>query len=130
MSYTIVSAAYGDPEHKTAVVMTYEAGAVAASQVDTPGLWAEMLAAVEPSAYVAPVPPPAKTYKADVWRRATDAEAETIAAVLSQQTVRKQRLFNDADYLNHADPEFVELKAGFVQVFGQARADELLAPSA
>lgn len=89
-------------------------------------------AGVEVGAYEPPevIVPPAKTYKADIWRRATDAEAETIVAVLSQQSVRKQRLFNDATILDHADPEFTELKAGFVQAFGQARADELLAPSA
>lgn len=70
-----------------------------------------------------------RTYKADIWRRATDAEAETIVAVLAQQSIRKQRLFNDATVLDHADPGFIELKAGFVQAFGQQRANELLAPS-
>jgi hypothetical protein len=78
-----------------------------------------------------PVPPsPSITYKADIWRRATDAEAATIVAVLGQQSLRKQRLFNDATVLGHADPEFTELKAGFIQAFGAARADQLLAASA
>lgn len=76
-----------------------------------------------------PLPGVGITYKADIWRRATDEEAETIVAVLAQQPTRKQRLFNDATVLSHADPEFAELTAGFVVAFGQDRADELLAPS-
>jgi hypothetical protein len=85
---------------------------------------------VPPVESVTPEPVlPSMTYKADIWRRASDAEAETIVAVLGQQTVRKQRLFNDATVLSHADPEFAELRAGFIAAFGEARASELLAPS-
>lgn len=70
------------------------------------------------------------TYKADIWRRATDAEAETIVAVLGSLPIRRQRIFNDAIHLDHADADFPDLMAGFVQAFGQARATVLLAPSA
>lgn len=69
------------------------------------------------------------TAKADIWRRATDAEAETIVEVLGRQTVRKQRLFADAQYIDHSDPLFADLLAGFVAAFGQTRTDEILASS-
>lgn len=128
MTYTILSAQFANADNTAAVLMTEEAAAVLISEADTPDAWAAMLAWGEPAAYEAG-PVTGITYKADLWRRATDAEAETIVAVLSQQPIRKQRLFNDADHLDHADPEFAELKARFVQVFGQERADELLAPS-
>lgn len=80
----------------------------------------------------APPPPPAppqRTDKADIWRRVSDAEAETIVAVLGQQTTRKQRLFNDAQYIDHSDELYAELLAGFVQQFGADRAAVILAPS-
>lgn len=80
---------------------------------------------------VVPVAPArAITYKADIWRRATDPEAEIIVAVLSARPVRRQRLFNDATHIDHADADFPELLAGFTQAFGAARATTLLAPSA
>lgn len=69
------------------------------------------------------------TYKADIWRRATDVEAETIQLSLDSQPVRKRNLFRDAVYLAHNDAEFVELKAGFESAFGVSRAAELLAVS-
>lgn len=129
MTYTIISAQYANENNTAAVIRTEEAGAVLLSEKDTPDEWAAMLAWGTPDAFDPPEIPSAITYKADIWRRATDGEAETIVAVLGQQSIRKQRLFNDATVLNHADPEFAELKAGFVQAFGPARADELLAPS-
>ncbi len=75
-----------------------------------------------------PAPPaPALTFKKDIWVRATDEEAETIEQVLSQQSLRKQRIYAEAQYLDHADPLYGELYAGFVQAFGKERADQLLA---
>jgi hypothetical protein len=71
-----------------------------------------------------------RTYKADIWRRATDAEAATIDAQINAQPIRLRNLFRDCDHLDHADPYFIGLKEGFVEAFGQGRADELLAPSA
>lgn len=129
MSYTIQSAQYANEDNTAAIIMTDEAGAVLVSEGDTPELWAEMQAWGTPDAFVPAPTAPAKTYKADIWRRASDTEAETIVAILAQQPVRKQRLFNDATVLDHADPDFSDLKAGFVAVFGQDRADELLAAS-
>lgn len=77
-------------------------------------------------------PPPTVvvTYKADIWRRATDAEAEAIQASIDAQPARKRNLFRDALYLQHDDLEFAELRAGFTAAFGEARAKELLAVSA
>ena len=75
----------------------------------------------------APPPVPALTFKKDIWVRATDEEAETIEQVLSQQSPRKQRIYAEAQYLDHADPLYGELYAGFVQAFGKERADHLLA---
>jgi hypothetical protein len=72
---------------------------------------------------------PVITLKADIWRRVTDSEAETIIRVLGQQSPRKQRLFADAQNLDHADENFAELYAGFVAAFGKERADVILAPS-
>lgn len=69
------------------------------------------------------------TYKADIWRRATDTEAETVIAILAQQSTRLQRLFEDAQYLDPTDADYPTLRAGFVQAFGDARSAELLAPS-
>jgi hypothetical protein len=76
------------------------------------------------------LPPPSPILdKADIWRRATDAEAETIVQALGQQSVRKQRLFNDAQYIDLTDPDFADLQQGFVAAFGADRAAQLLAPS-
>lgn len=69
------------------------------------------------------------TYKKDIWVRATDAEADTIEQVLAQQSTRKQRIFADAQYLDHADPLFAELREGFEAAFGKERASQLLAGS-
>lgn len=78
----------------------------------------------------APLEIPRRTYKADIWRRATDAEAATIDANLEAKGLRMRNLFNDAQHLDHADPLFLDLKEAFAQAFGDQRADELLAPSA
>ena len=69
------------------------------------------------------------TYKADIWRRATDEEAVTLDAALKAAPLRLQRLFDGATRLVHDDPDFGSLKVGIAQAVGQARADELLAPS-
>lgn len=79
-------------------------------------------------------PPPAppldlRTAKADIWRRATDAEADTILAGLDALPPRKRQIYNDATYLDHSDPLFDELADGFIQAFGEVRASELLAVS-
>lgn len=96
------------------------------------GLEVEMTPAEEAEFFAnrpVPVELPSRTFKADIWRRATDAEASTIDTQINAQPVKLRNLFRDCDFLSHADPYFAALKDGFVQAFGQARADELLAPS-
>jgi hypothetical protein len=84
----------------------------------------------KPQPYIPPSEPAGRTAKADIWRRATDAEASVIAQALDALPLRKRRIYDDATYLDHGDPMFAELWAGFVQAFGNARASELLAVSA
>lgn len=74
-------------------------------------------------------PAPVKIYKADIWRRSTDVEAEVIDAALSSQPVRLRNLFRDAAFLSSDDELFEPLRAAFVSAFGAARASELLAAS-
>lgn len=67
--------------------------------------------------------------KADVWRRATDAEAAVIDAQLNAQSVRLRRLWQDAQDIRSTDELYPLIFDGFVAAFGEARAVELLAPS-
>jgi hypothetical protein len=55
VSYTIVSAAFANPEHTSAVIVTEEAGSVAISEVDTPDDWADMLAWGDPTVFELPL---------------------------------------------------------------------------
>ena len=70
-----------------------------------------------------------RVYKADVWRRATDAEAAQIDALLKAQPVRLQRLWDDAQFLLTTDELFASVQAGAVSLFGAERAAELLQPT-
>lgn len=54
MILTIQGAAFANAEHTAAVLQTLEAGAVLASAVDTPELWAAMLAQGTPAPYEPP----------------------------------------------------------------------------
>ena len=79
---------------------------------------------------------PPSTSKADIWRRATDAEAETIDALLrdpppdlGMSPVKLRRLWDDATSIDHTDPLFGTIRAIAVQHFGETRADALLKPS-
>ena len=79
--------------------------------------------------------PPA-TSKADIWRRATDAEAEVIDALLrdpppdlGMSPVKLRRLWDDATSIDHTDPLFGTIRAIAVQHFGEERADAILKPS-
>lgn len=70
-----------------------------------------------------------RIFKSDMWRRATESEAETIKAGLALRSVREQEIFATSSYISTDDPLFIPLMAGFVAAFGQTRANELLAPS-
>ena len=76
------------------------------------------------------------TSKADIWRRATDAEAEVIDALLrdpppdlGMSPVKLRRLWDDATSIDHTDPLFETIRAIAVEHFGEERADALLKPS-
>lgn len=86
-------------------------------------LTAEEIAALPPP----PPPPPRRIAKADIWRRATDAEAVTLDALLSAQPVRLRRMWADAQFLSTDDGLFPTVQAALVQAFGASRAAELLA---
>lgn len=73
--------------------------------------------------------PPTYTYKADIWRRCTDDEFVKLKAALDQAPPRMRQIFADATRLVHDDPDFAQLRGGIVAAVGEARADELLAPS-
>jgi len=73
---------------------------------------------------------PIVIYKADIWRRATDAEAVTIDAQLNAQPVRLRRMWQDSQMLSTSDEMYPIIKTAFIAAFGRARADVLLAPSA
>ncbi|KAB7788055.1 hypothetical protein [Methylorubrum populi] len=72
---------------------------------------------------------PTITYKADIYRRCTDAEAESIEMALAGAPVRQRRLFESALHLDHSDEAFAFAQEAMVGMFGKKRADELLAAS-
>jgi hypothetical protein len=77
-----------------------------------------------------PLPgPPVITFKADIWRRCTDVEADALDADLKAQPARIQRLFGDAQHIDHADPLFDLMRGAITARFGEERAAEILAPS-
>ncbi|MDV2988139.1 UNVERIFIED_CONTAM: hypothetical protein Q9R58_27950 [Methylobacteriaceae bacterium AG10] len=72
---------------------------------------------------------PVITFKADIWRRCTDEEAASIDEALKAAPIRQRRLFEDAQYLDHADEAFAFARTALVELFGETRAAELLAAS-
>lgn len=84
-----------------------------------------------PPAAAPPAPPagPVVTFKADIYRRCTDEEAEAIEMALAAAPVRQRRLFESAQFLEHTAPEFATMREAIAGMFGGARADELLAAS-
>lgn len=82
--------------------------------------------------YERPVPPPpvlTRIAKADVWRRLTEPEAVTLDAALQTAPLRLRRIFEAAQYLDTTDEDYPALRAGIVGALGEARADEVLAPT-
>lgn len=72
---------------------------------------------------------PVITYKADIYRRCTDAEAEAIEVALAAASVRQRRLFEESQFLNHNDEAFATMQTAMVGMFGKDRAAVLLAAS-
>jgi hypothetical protein len=83
----------------------------------------EEIAALPPP----PPPPPRRIAKADIWRRATDAEAVTLDALLNAQPVRLRRMWADAQFLSTDDDLYPSVESALTTAFGAARAAELLA---
>lgn len=73
---------------------------------------------------------PVLTYKADIWRRCSDDQAEALHDLLSKQPIKQQMIFNGASVIDHADPLFQSLHDAITQAFDKATADKILAPSA
>lgn len=76
-----------------------------------------------------PVAPLTTIFKADIWRRATDAEAAIIDAELNAQPVRLRRMWQDSQTLATTDEMYPAVYAAFLAAFGEERAKQLLAPS-
>lgn len=68
-------------------------------------------------------------YPADLWRRTTDEEAEAIDAAVQEQPLRLRRLFEMAQTFQSDDELWPLLMGAATDLFGEARALELLAPS-
>lgn len=84
--------------------------------------------------FVEPVAPsvalrPVITTKADLYRRCTEEEADEIEVALQAAPVRQRRLFESAQYLDHADEQFSAMFQALVTLFGAERAAVLLARS-
>lgn len=82
-----------------------------------------------PTPYTVQPTPPAPTVWGDVFRRMTDAEADTFDTLVKTKTKRFQWLVQKTQYIDRNDPLFTTLDAAFAAAFGRTRADELLAPS-
>jgi hypothetical protein len=72
-------------------------------------------------------PPPRRIAKADIWRRCTEPEAETLDTLLNAQPVRLRRMWADAQFLSTDDDMFPAVQAALATAFGATRAAELLA---
>lgn len=72
-------------------------------------------------------PAPRQIYKADIWRRATNAEADIMDAMLDSQPARLRRMWADAQYLQSDDELYATIEAALIGQFGATRAAELLA---
>lgn len=101
-------------------------------QYESPKRWAldgGELHAAEPEPEPVPATPSLITYKADIYRRCTDEEADAIEMALASASVRKRRLFESALHLDHTDEAFAFVEEALVGMFGKKRAGELLAAS-
>lgn len=70
-----------------------------------------------------------RLHKAELWRRLTEAEADALDAALAAAPTRLRRIFEVAQYLDAGDPDYPSLRDGIVAALGEARADEVLAPT-
>lgn len=68
-------------------------------------------------------------YPADLWRRASDEEAVAIDEAMQTQPLRLRRIFQNAQTFQSNDELWPLLFAAAVDLFGDARARQLLATS-
>ena len=66
---------------------------------------------------------------ADLWRRATDDEAEAIEAAMQSQPLRLRRIFQTATSYRSDDELWPLLLGVATELFGSERAEQLLARS-
>lgn len=68
-------------------------------------------------------------YPADLWRRVTNDEADVIAEAMQDQPLRLRKIFETAQVYRSDDELWPLLHGMAVQLFGETRASEILAPS-
>lgn len=73
--------------------------------------------------------PPGPTFKADIWKRATDEECAAMDQRLNETTPRLRRIYEAAQIITRDDELWSVLNAAMIGLFGEERAAELLAPS-
>lgn len=100
---------------------------------DTVGIgWSYANGKFTPPIVPDPGPQPPAAYrisKADIFRRATEDEADKLRALLSQVSVRMQEIYYGAPYVSTGDELYQTLHDAIEAELGSARANELLAPS-
>lgn len=72
---------------------------------------------------------PIVVFPADLWRRATDDEAQDIMDAMTAQPVRIRKIFETARSYQSDDELWPLLESAAQALFGADRAAELLAPS-
>ena len=86
-----------------------------------------------PAEEPAPDPEPAPVLhslsKNLMWERVTDAEAVKMNAALMSQPIRIIRIYEGATYISNEAELYTLLHAALTQLFGAARADEILEPN-
>lgn len=67
--------------------------------------------------------------KAELWRRATNEEAEAIDNAFAAAAVRLRRIFEATQHLDTREADYPALRAVIVTALGKKRAGEILALS-
>lgn len=68
-------------------------------------------------------------YPVDLWSRMTDDEADQVEGVMASQSVRIQNIFKSASSYRSDHELWPLLVSVATTLFGEQRADEILAPS-
>lgn len=72
---------------------------------------------------------PVVIYWADIFRKMTDAEADTWDTVVKSQPKRKQWIITKSLHIQTDDALYPELYGAMVQAYGEVRTLQLLAPN-